>query len=67
MEYKYLNIWNNVKTIGNKAIVEILKNINLEVGKIYRINKNTAINIYSGITLKVLSIKENEVLLKIIR
>lgn len=57
MEYKYLNIWNNVKTIGNKAIVEILKNINLEVGKTYQINKNTAINIYSGITLKVLSVK----------
>lgn len=67
MEYKYLNIWNNVKTIGNKAIVETLKNINLEVGKTYQINKNTAINIYSGIKLKVLSIKENEVLLKIIR
>ncbi|EES50488.1 hypothetical protein [Clostridium botulinum] len=67
MEYKYLNIWNNVKTIGNKAIVETLKNIKLEVGKTYQINKNTAINIYSGIRLKVLSIKENEVLLKIIR
>ncbi|MBY6916032.1 hypothetical protein [Clostridium botulinum] len=67
MEYKYLNIWNNVKTIGNKAIVETLKNINFEVGKTYQINKNTAINIYSGIRLKVLSIKENEVLLKIIR
>ncbi|MGN2371871.1 hypothetical protein ACTFJW_17815 [Clostridium cagae] len=67
MEYKYLNIWNNVKTIGNKAIVESLKNTKLEVGKTYQINKNTAINIYSSITLKVLSIKENEVLLKIIR
>ncbi|GAA0076171.1 hypothetical protein [Clostridium weizhouense] len=66
MEYKFLNMWNNVKTIGNKAIVEQLKNIDLEVGQTYEVKKNTAVNIYSSVRLKVISIKENEVLLKIV-